>query len=195
MMQKPKAICIIGSPRANGSTAYLVDKIIEGLESGGAEVARYILGDLNINYCRGCEECESSHQCVQTDDMSILLKGIMESDIILLASPSYWGEVTGQMKVFFDRSLPLCNAKTGMTPIPAGKIGVAVAVRAGSSRIENSHIIDSFHHYFGHLGVKPVADIMAESINDVSDIKNNEGRLKEAREIGEKAAGLIRLFP
>ncbi|MFC2036452.1 flavodoxin family protein [Chloroflexota bacterium] len=173
-----KAICIIGSPRQSGSTAFVVDRLIDGMKVAGIDVQRFSLGQLSINYCQGCRECEVSQRCIQRDDMDRLLAGILESEIVLLASPSYWGDVTGQMKVFIDRSLPLCNAKTGETPVPKGKIGVAVAIRAGQSRAENKHIVDTFEHYFGHLGIKMVASLTVEGIDTLSDIKNCEDEIE-----------------
>lgn len=179
-----KAICIIGSPRPRGSTTFLVDRVIEGMKTEGIEVQRFILGQLRINYCQGCKHCEVSRKCIQRDDMDQLLAGILESDIVLLASPSYWGDITGQMKIFIDRSLPLCNAKTGETPVPKGKMGVAVAVRAGPSKGENQHIIDTFAHYFGHLGIKLVGQLTVESVDALSDIMGKQDILKVAFQLG-----------
>lgn len=179
------AICIVGSPRQNGSTACIVDRIIDGMEAAGAGVQRFVLGELSINYCAGCRECESTGRCVQRDDMDRLLEGILAADIILLASPSYWGDVTGQMKVFIDRSLPLCNASTGETPVPRGKVGVAVAIRAGQSAAENQHLIDTFEHYFGHLGIKMAGSLTAEGIDTLSDVQKDEGLLTDAFALGK----------
>jgi len=179
-----KAICIIGSPRKNGSTIYLADTLIGGMKSEKVQVSRFILSDLRIDYCMGCRKCESRGRCVQDDDMNGLLAAILESDIIIMASPSYWGDVTGQMKVFIDRSLPLCNAKTGKTQVPHGKIGVAIAIRAGQSKAENQDIVNTFRHYFGHLGISLAASLTAEGINGLADIKSNTAKLKEAFELG-----------
>ena len=179
-----RAICIVGSPRPDGSTARLVDVIIEGMRAAGIEARRHVLGELTIHYCQGCRECEVTLKCVQRDDMDTLLADILDSDIVLLASPSYWGDVTGQMKVFIDRSLPLCNAATGQTPVPPGKIGVAVAVRAGRSVGENQHIVDTFEHYFGHLGIEMRATLTAEGINSPSDLEHDPDILEEAASLG-----------
>ena len=180
-----KAICIVGSPRPDGSTAFLVDRIVEGMRAVGVEARRYVLGQLSIGYCLGCRECEATGICVQRDDMDTLLKGILDADIVLLASPSYWGDVSGQMKVFVDRSLPLCNAATGQTPVPAGKIGVAVAVRAGRSAGENQHIVATFEHYFGHLGIEMRATLTAEGINDPADLEHSPHIVEEATGLGK----------
>ena len=64
-----KAVCIIGSPRTNGSTAYLVDKVIEGMKETNIQTKRYCLGDLKINYCCGCKHCYKMGICIQNDDV------------------------------------------------------------------------------------------------------------------------------
>ena len=189
-----KALCIIGSPKTNGSTARLVDRVIEGMKSQQIRVSRYVLDEMNINYCKGCEKCEVNRKCVQMDDMNLLIDEIYESDIVLLASPSYWGDVTGQMKTFIDRSLPLCNAKTGETPVPKGKIGVSVAVRAGKSKEENQHIVDTFKHYFGHLEIQPIAMLTAEGIRSISDIENDQTKLEEAYNLGRRLKSKPKVF-
>ncbi len=179
-----KATCIIGSPNRNGSTSFLVDRINQGMNSQGIETKCHYLNDMNINYCRGCKNCEETRECVQSDDMNLLIDEIMESDIIQLASPSYWGDVTGQMKVFIDRSVPLCNAKTGLTPVQKGKLGISVALRAGPSKDENHHIISTFEHYFGHLDIKPVSQISVESVDSLDDLLTHQDKLTEAFDLG-----------
>ncbi len=175
-----KALCIIGSPRKNGSTATVVDKMIEGLVEKGVDVKRYGLGALDINYCRGCHVCEESGRCVQRDDMDLVLRDLFAADVVLVASPSYWGDVSGQLKVFIDRCTPLCNAKTGETAVPPGKIGVAVAVRAGSGVAENQHIVDTISHFFGHLGIELVQSVTLERVEHPADL---EGRVDEMQEL------------
>jgi multimeric flavodoxin WrbA len=179
-----KAVCIIGSPRENGSTAMLVRCIAEGMKASGIEVHERILSELNINYCKGCRHCASAGRCIQQDDMNMLIQDLLTAEIVVLASPSYWGEVTGQMKVFIDRSLPLCNVKTGETSVPKGKIGVGVAVRAGHSKGESEHLIETFHHYFGHLGIKMVAQLTVEGVGEPSDLTAQTEKLSEAFQLG-----------
>lgn len=180
-----RAICIIGSPNEQGSTAFLVERVMDGMRAVGIDATMHVLGAMRIGYCDGCRDCETSRRCVHRDDMDILLAGLLESDIVLLASPSYWGDVTGQMKVFIDRSLPLCNASSGDTPVPAGKVGIAVATRAGSSKGETQHIADTFEHYFGHLGITMVGVLTAEGIDSLADIEHDRVKISEARALGK----------
>lgn len=182
-----KALFIVGSPRDNGCTSLIVDKIIDGL-GNNIEVKKRVLGKMMINYCLGCKTCQSSHQCVQNDDMDNLLNELIESDMILIAAPSYWGDVPGQLKVYFDRNTPLCDTNPGGTPVPKGKRGYAIAIRAGSRVDENMHLIDTIEHYFGHLGIETIARLTIERVNEVNDIVNNPRVLEKAFRFGQEIA-------
>jgi multimeric flavodoxin WrbA len=188
-----KALCVIGSPREDGSTALVVDKMIEGMLERGVDVARYGLGSLRINYCKGCHVCEETRRCVQRDDVDVIMEDLFESDIVVVASPSYWGDVTGQLKVFIDRCNPLCNAKTGETVVPPGKIGVAVAIRAGQSVTENQHIVDTIAHFFGHLGIKLVGRYTLEGVEQPADLRRRPEKMHEAYELGLRIPDLLGL--
>jgi len=179
-----KALCIVGSPREKGSTAFIVDKMIAGMAERGVDVKRYGLGSLSINYCKGCHACEETRRCVQRDDMDVVVADLFESDIVVVASPSFWGDVTGQLKVFIDRCNPLCDAKTGETPVPPGKIGVAVAIRAGQSLTENQHIVDTIEHFFGHLGIKLAGRYTLEGVEQPADLEGKAEKIQEAYELG-----------
>lgn len=183
-MIKIKAVCIIGSPRNNGSTALVVDKIVKGMEEAGVVVRRYVLGYLNINYCEGCNYCYSMRKCKQHDDVNAIYEDLLESDVVLVASPSYWGDVTGQLKVFFDRSTPYCDTGEGGNIVPEGKYGISVAIRAGQRKNETNHIIDTIEHYFGHLNIKPIERFTMESIHGLDDFEGREDELQLAYNIG-----------
>ena len=87
-------------------------------------------------------------------------------------------------KVFIDRCTPLCNAKTGETSVPPGKVGVAVALRAGPSVAENQHIIDTIAHFFGHLGIELVETYTLEGVEHPADLEGKELKIQEAYELG-----------
>lgn len=186
-----KALCIIGSPRENGCTAFITKNIAQGMIDTGIEVKSYVLGTQNIKYCKGCKTCYKTRKCIQRDDMDQIIKDIFEADIVLIASPSYWGDVSGQLKVFFDRCTPLCNTGEGGTSVPKGKVGISVAIRAGQRQEENLHLINCIEHYFGHLEIKPIERYMIERIDDVSDFENRNEEVEKAylcgRSILEKA--------
>ena len=76
-----KSLCIIGSPRDNGSTAYIVDKIIEGMKDSGIKTKRYCLGKQTIKYCLGCKECYKDGTCIQKDDMDLIIEDFKENSV------------------------------------------------------------------------------------------------------------------
>ena len=68
-----KAICIVGSPNKDGSTARLVSEVSHGLSDAGVDVTTFYLGELNIHYCRGCNACAKTRRCMQRDDMDAMI--------------------------------------------------------------------------------------------------------------------------
>ena len=93
-----KAVCINGSARSNGSTECIIDKVIEGMKETGIETKKHCLGDLNINYCCGSKACYEAGKCVKDDDVQIIINDIVESDIVVIATPDYWGDITRTVK-------------------------------------------------------------------------------------------------
>jgi multimeric flavodoxin WrbA len=163
-------------------------QVARGLEAEDVATRIVVLGEVDITYCLGCRTCESTGVCVHDDDMRWIIDEIKSSEVIALGSPSYWGDVTGQTKVLFDRSLALCDTRTGQTSVPAGKVGVSLAVRAGIQPAENRHLIETMEHYFHHLHIRPVGSLSVESINSPDDIREKAEFLREAYELGRTAA-------
>ena len=56
------------SARNNGSTAYLTDRFIDGLD-GGAVVKKYCVGDINLKFCIGCKHCYVDGNCIHNNDV------------------------------------------------------------------------------------------------------------------------------
>lgn len=94
---------ISGSPRLRGNTTYLLDKLQKLV---GGETIR--LADHQITPCTGCWACVKSGKCNIDDSMSNdITPRLLAADIIVLASPVFFNNVTAQMKLFIDRTWPL----------------------------------------------------------------------------------------
>ena len=101
-----------GSPRAGkGNTHAMVQAFLEGANDAGASSETIFLAKKNIDHCDGCFLCWTSHpgECVIKDDMKILLEKLMASDVIVYATPVYVDNVTGILKTFMDRLVPLID--------------------------------------------------------------------------------------
>ena len=98
-------IGIVASPRKEGNTAFIIDKILEGARKQGAETQTWHFSDLDIKPCIGCLCChkDGAQGCVINDDMQELYVAIENADAIVLGSPVYMGQMSGQAKIFTDR--------------------------------------------------------------------------------------------
>ena len=98
-----KIIGYIASPRKEGNTAWVVNKILEAAKAQGAETQSWHCSDLDINPCKGCLVCVKSNKCAINDDMQKLYAELKQADALIFGSPVYMGQMTAQAKTFTDR--------------------------------------------------------------------------------------------
>lgn len=98
-----KVLGVVGSFRKNGNTDILVNKVLEGVKSCGIGTECIYLSDFNFKDCIGCEGCAKTNKCVIKDEMQDIYRLLEESDGIVLGSPTYFYNVTGDIKKFLDR--------------------------------------------------------------------------------------------
>lgn len=103
-----KAMAVNGSPRKNWNTAHLLKKSLEGAASIGAETELIHIYDLDFKGCCSCFACKRleggfNEYCVMKDDLTKVLKSILSSDILIIGSPIYLGNITGEIKSFMER--------------------------------------------------------------------------------------------
>ena len=105
-----KIIAVNGSPRKNWNTDTLLRNVLDGAASAGAETEMVCLYDLNFKGCRSCMACKlrkepRPNRCIVRDDLTAVLDKVHEADAVVLGSPIYFSEVTGEMRSFFERFL------------------------------------------------------------------------------------------
>ncbi len=105
-----KIMAFNGSPRKKWNTATLLQKALEGAGSFGAETELIHLYDLEYKGCISCFACKtiggkSYGKCAVQDDLTDVFNSIEQADAILLGSPIYFGEISGEMKSFMERLL------------------------------------------------------------------------------------------
>lgn len=99
-------LIISASPRKGGNSDTLCDEFLKGAVDGGNKAEKIRLSEKKINYCSGCGVCNSTHKCVQKDDMAELIQKMLDADVIVLATPVYFYSMDAQLKTFIDRSVP-----------------------------------------------------------------------------------------
>lgn len=105
-MVEMKVLVINRSPRAKGNSDLLCDEFIRGAEEAGNQVEKISLREKEIFPCKACYACFRTGSCVQKDDMAEILEKAEKADVLLLATPTYFLTMSGQMKVMIDRLLP-----------------------------------------------------------------------------------------
>lgn len=99
-------LIINGSPRAKGNSDLLCDEFMRGAKEAGHQVEKISLREKSICPCLACYACFKTGFCVQKDDMGEILEKIQNTDVLVLASPTYFLTMSGQMKTMIDRLLP-----------------------------------------------------------------------------------------
>ena len=132
---------ISGSPRVAGNTDLILDEALKAAGLNGAEVKLIRISDYHLEPCNACMTCFKTGKCIIPDEGQKLYDEITRSNGVILASPSYFQGVTGQMKIFIDRIGFLALARKRVDF--AGKVGgvIAVARRSGVSSTCNQMII------------------------------------------------------
>jgi len=145
-----KAIAINGSPRKGGNTEILLKKVLEPLAAAGWETEFVQLGGKKIRGCSACYRCFESDEArcsIKTDIFNEIFDKVLASQAIIVGSPTYFTDVSAEMKAFLDRAGFVSVAKGGLL---RGKIGAAVvAVRRGGG----THAFDTMNHMFLMSGV------------------------------------------
>lgn len=107
MDQKVKKILILSaSPRKDGNSDILCKQFMYGAIMAGHNVDMVSLYDQKIGFCKACYSCFKTGKCVLLDDMEMILDKIQMSDILVIATPTYFMTMNGMLKNTIDRFLP-----------------------------------------------------------------------------------------
>ncbi len=177
-----KILAIHGSPHTTRSaTRKLAGFVLEGAAEGGAETETIDLCDLRIIPCTACDACSFNGVCVNDDDVPIIVSRMKEADGIVFASPVYIDNVSGQMKIFFDRLADVIHYQ-----LLAGKYGCSVATTHTSG---GDDVVAYQNHVLNYLGVIAVEGISVATAGNAETIDAAE---ISARALGKKLADAIR---
>ena len=147
-----------GSPRKNGKTASLVNAFCEGARESGNEVVDLYLDSMNIHGCKACEACrKNGGNCVQRDQMVEVYEAVERADVVVFASPMYWGSVTGQLKVVVDRLYAECN-KGGLENFGSFMKETAFIMTARGNYYEDA--LDFYHIFTRIMGWKDWGQVL-----------------------------------
>jgi len=98
-------VCLLGSPRKKGNSAAVADYFLENARALGAAAQSFHLNSLSLRGCQACNHCKTrAEKCVLVDDLTPVLDAVFAADVVVMASPVYYGDVSAQLKTFIDRT-------------------------------------------------------------------------------------------
>ena len=141
-----KVVAFNGSPRKNGNTRHLLDAVLGELNEKGIETEVIQIGGELLRGCTACGTCRErqDRKCKFEDDViNDCIKKMVEADGVLLGSPTYFSDLTPELKALIDRAGYVTR---GCGNLLKNKVGAAVVAvrRAGAM-----HVLDSINHFFG----------------------------------------------
>ena len=175
-------VILNGSPRKTGNTSALVNAFTEGAKSAGHTVTEFFLAGMNIHGCKGCFGGHSSKDCpcVQKDDMDQIYPAVKSCDVVVLASPLYYWNMSGQLRTAIDRLFALEEGDGNL--LRGHDRAGALLMAAEGNGFED--VLTYYDHLMTHLNWKNLGHVLAGGNGDIGDILG-KAQLEQAYELGK----------
>ena len=175
-----KVLAISGSPRKNGNTETVINRICEKLEEKGYEVDFTRLNDYPLQGCQACKYCRTkADHCRLEDNISSTLEKLKNSDILLLGAPNYMGSVSGQMKIFLDRMFSLKDQERN-SRVPTGKKGILIFSQGHPDTKAYQDGYQSISKRIESNNIDIIETIIANGVEQPGEVKEKQNILQQA---------------
>ena len=186
-----KVIAFNGSARKDGNTAILINQVFGELEKQDIETEMMQLSGQKVKGCIACYKCfeNKDQRCsVKNDIVNDCIERMLQADGIILASPTYFADVSAELKALIDRAGLVAKANGDMF---RRKVGAAiVAVRRGGS----VHAFDSMNHFFLiSQMIIPGSSYWNMGFGlEIGDVEKDEEGLQTMKTLGQNMAWLLK---
>ena len=186
-----KVLAFNGSPRKDGNTVRLIQQVFAELQKEGLETELVQVGGVLLHGCKACYWCRTtkSGKCSQGDDpVNGWIEKMRAADGIILASPTYFADVTPELKALMDRAGFVMRGEQNQFRRKVGAAVVAVR-RAGGI-----HVFDSINHFF-LINEMLVAGSSYWNIGvglDKGEVEKDEEGMRTMTTLGQNMAWLLK---
>ena len=187
-----KVVAFNGSPRHNGNTAQSIRIVFEELEKEGIETEFIQLGGRKVFGCLACGKCweTKNNRCIRQDDeMNVFIQKMQEADGIIIGSPTYFSNVSTEVKALIDRAGFVAKANGG--DLLRGKVGASVISvrRAGST-----FVYSAINFFFGIAEmVIPSSSYWNMTLSlDPGDVQKDAEGIDTFKTLGKNMAKLLK---
>lgn len=171
-----KVLGIVGSPRKDGNCDVLVKKFLDNVEG---DTEYIFLNEKELHGCNACMGCVEG-DCVIDDDGNSIIKSLLDCDILVFASPIYYGQITAQAKAFIDRFYQI--SRNPEKSLESKKV-VTIFTQAQPENVFGDYI-DSFKVMpFGFMGMEVIGNITAMGTQDKGNEEELEKYIEEVKDI------------
>jgi len=185
-----RVVAFNGSPRKEGNTYHLLREVLGELETKDIETQIVQVGGELIRGCTACGTCRTKQvsKCKFDDDViNMCIKKMIDADGILLGSPTYFSDLTPELKALIDRAGYVARGNDHLFKRKVGAAVVAVR-RAGSI-----HTLDSINHFFA-ISQMIIPGSTYWNIGfgkDKGDVTNDDEGMDTMRNLGRNMAWLL----
>lgn len=163
-----KILIITGSPRKNGNSNFLVDNFIKGAQEKGHQIFRFDSAFKKVHPCIACNKCGMNGDCIFNDDFNYVRENLVDSDMVVFATPMYYFGISAQIKTVIDRFY----AVNGKIHIP--KKTALIMTYADTEEKEAQPIKKHFETLINYLGWTNVGEIVASGVWTQGSVKNTK---------------------
>ena len=189
-----KVLGILGSPRRGGNTETLLKEYLRGCRDAQAEAEEVYLRDLKITPCLEIYACRKDGKCPIRDDMQNLYGKIIETDILVVASPVFFYSVSAQAKAFIDRCQAFWSQKYLLKqPVAPGKeMRKGVFISVGGSKGEKvfEGALLTMKYFFDAVDMVFYKSLLYRGIDEKGEILRHPTAMAEAYGLGKEMASI-----
>ncbi len=186
-----KAVLFNGSSRKEGNTYHSLNIIIDELKKESIDCEYIWIGGENLQGCKACGKCKENKnsKCFFTHDkMNDYIQKMINSDCIILGSPTYFSDMSTNMKALIERAGYVCRANENLLK---RKIGASVV---SARRGGGNHVFSSMNYFYLISEMIVVgSDYWNLGIaNAIGDILNDNEGINTFRTLGQNIAWLLK---
>jgi len=189
-----KMICLNGSPLKDGNTATMIRVFSETAAELGADVETIHLNELTYRGCQSCMRCKGETEyCTVEDDLTNVLESVRESDVLVMGSPIYFGEVSSQLKGFIDRTFSFLNpgftAGNNPSRLAPGKSLVVILPQGAPDASSFNDVYPRYAGFFKYFGYEHRYELRGCGLGDPDDASKHTDLLENVRNVDREIAG------
>ncbi len=176
-----KVLIISTSLRNNSNSEILAREAERGAKEAGNDVELISLKNKTINFCRGCLTCQTTKRCVIEDDAIEITEKIKNSDVLIIATPIYYYEMSGQLKTIIDRANPLFVSEYKTRDV------YLITTSADNDKNVVKHVIQGLNGWIACLSKLTLKNVVSGAgANNPFEIRQHSDVMLQAYELGKK---------